>query len=424
MSNERNIEDQFRESAPLWDQQPPESAWDRLSDKLEAGHNARRLRNLRRWGLAASIALISVVFTLWISSGSQEQLDKSRKFGDLASQSSPGESEKSADLNNTGSTKVRGTEKIKTEQTDSIIANDLVLKSKMATSGNFAGRDPDPGLQSRVAEDTAVLDTKLDLFAAGTDTGTAIQYYSNNNGMGVSADSAKWASSLNLEAMSMLNTVGRQDHRSTYTWQADSLQTSRVGSESWLSYENSINQGSQQNSNGIARINAQDNELGYFSLDSASSSDNGIGIQNFNWLLGNWEGDAPTGNSFEEWIQEDEHTITGNGFFHVNGDTLFTEEMKIRQEGESLYLITAVDNSGQPVRFRLRSMVGEAAIFENPSVEFPNEIIVEQHSDSNYSTIMKNGSISNIRSAQRSYLNKRNNIYYNNEVIRNLKRSN
>lgn len=431
MSENRDIEEKFRESAPLWDESPPDSAWDRLSDKLDAGHSARRLRDFRRWGFAASLFVVAVAIGFWSLSGSKEIDSGTRSTTEFAMNGSMQSEQQKNDIEPSGTGKTDS--ELANGNVQGLISSDSViitngisrdlaesngtleLNSQFASGAFQKSPHFDPLGMVANKEIKAYADSTISLAVSGN------SYL--NLSSGTQADSVKSWSANDLQAMSMLNTVGRQDPRAnqTYSWEtSDSTPTSLYNSSPWLSYQ----QATELNQESISQLNASENYLGYTSLDSVTLKDNSISIQNFNWLLGNWEGDAPNGDSYEEWIKEDEHTIVGNGFFQINGDTLLTEEMKIKQEGESIYLITAIDSGKKPVRFRLRSVNGEVAIFENPAVDFPNEIIVEQHSDNNYSTIMKNGKVKNMRSAQRSYLNKRNNIYYNNEVIRNLKRSN
>lgn len=168
-------------------------------------------------------------------------------------------------------------------------------------------------------------------------------------------------------------------------------------------------------------INLQSNQVQYEPITSSNYQMSAPEIDQFNWILGNWKDDS--GQSLERWEKTDELTIKGRGHFIVNGDTLFTEGMKIKQIDDNLYYIVAVDDSKSEVFYKLKSFNNQLAVFENSNLEFPNQVIIQQNSNNNFTTTLQNSNPSQISGTQQNYLMNRNAIS-NEKATRNLHRSN
>ena len=141
--------------------------------------------------------------------------------------------------------------------------------------------------------------------------------------------------------------------------------------------------------NQYLQLNGARNDASY--RPRGSRRDDPLTLSHFNWLLGSWKREGPSGATFEQWQQLNEFTIEGRGYFMVNGDTMVTEKMRIEQRGENVYYIVALDTNLRPIKFRLRSSSPGELIFENKSNEFPKEIIVRQNGTDNFSTTLNNG---------------------------------
>ncbi len=167
-------------------------------------------------------------------------------------------------------------------------------------------------------------------------------------------------------------------------------------------------------------LNLQSNQIQYEAQSASNYQASAQEIDQFNWILGNWKDD--TGQSLEQWEKTDELTIKGRGHFIVNGDTLFTEGMKIKQIDDNLYYIVAVDDSKSEVFYKLKSFNNQLAVFENSNLEFPNQVIIQQNSNNNFTTTLQNSDPSQISGTQQNYLLNRNAIS-NEKATRNLHRS-
>lgn len=145
------------------------------------------------------------------------------------------------------------------------------------------------------------------------------------------------------------------------------------------------------------------------------------GLTKFQWLIGQWKGNSPSGSSFEDWKMVNDFTIQGKGFIVVNGDTTFTEGMRIQRLGSDLYYILALDESKQAVKFKLKTYVEQQAIFENETLAFPNQVIIRKNANNSYTTILQNKAPTQIQEEQLNYINQRN-VIRNEQAIRNLER--
>ncbi len=178
---------------------------------------------------------------------------------------------------------------------------------------------------------------------------------------------------------------------------------------------------------------------------SVAATEAQAGIQQFEWLLGKWEAPGSdqirkeearsdsrakkkksesakmtkdmgqnmiaSNRSVEEWKPLDEFTIEGQGYLVVNGDTTFTESMQIKKIGSDLYYVLALDDSGNQVKYRLKTYTEKGAVFENEEVAFPNQVILQRDfSNSNFTTLLQNKTPAQINTEQQEYFQNRNMI--------------
>ena len=169
----------------------------------------------------------------------------------------------------------------------------------------------------------------------------------------------------------------------------------------------------------VRDLNAASNAISY-STDASPK-----GLEQFQWLLGQWNSSLGYGQeNIEQWVQKDEFTIEGSGQLVVNGDTIFTEGMKIQKIGDQLYYILALDEKQKEVRFKLQSIDPQIAIFETEEKRKPNQqLILEQHSLNNFSTTLQNAEPEPLKDKQLQYLQNRNNVELNKRSVRNMSRS-
>lgn len=147
------------------------------------------------------------------------------------------------------------------------------------------------------------------------------------------------------------------------------------------------------------------------------------GIQQFQWLIGKWEGNINNQVSIEQWEKVNNKTLEGNGLVMANGLSVFNENMKIQEIDNVIYFIADLNGTGTPVRYQLVSNDGFKAIFENRNVEFPNQVVLQRTNSSNFSTIYQNTQPGNISETQQNYYMNRNFIQKE-QAIRNLRRVN
>ena len=164
-------------------------------------------------------------------------------------------------------------------------------------------------------------------------------------------------------------------------------------------------------------------ELGADKLSKAKRKDRTtVGVSQFHWLLGQWEGNAPTGYQIENWRQLSPGLLEGSGRVVVGSDTILIEKMQIEQLGNQINYRIDANGDGQFETYPLANYGNNQAIFENKAISFPQQIILQQGpQNQQFSTTLQNASPSNINAKQQQYLNMRNYIQ-SEKVQRNLRR--
>lgn len=101
------------------------------------------------------------------------------------------------------------------------------------------------------------------------------------------------------------------------------------------------------------------------------------------WLKGTWVArpSSRDGNrdsdmvSVEIWKRIDAHTLEGHSYTIKEGDTVFTEKLKLEQNEKGIFYVATVPHNPGPVYFKLVRVDENEAVFENPEHDFPNRII-------------------------------------------------
>ncbi len=168
----------------------------------------------------------------------------------------------------------------------------------------------------------------------------------------------------------------------------------------------------------VKEIEANDNVLSDLTGGEVSN------LEQFKWLIGQWKGKNDMGQFLtEEWIIEDDYTMQGTGALVINGETTFTEDMSIQKIGDELYYILKLEDDNVEVRFKLKSNTGATAIFENVNNVAPDQLILMNNNNSNFSTILQNKEPNQLDLNQVNYLQNRNAVKPD-QVTRNLDKIN
>jgi hypothetical protein len=98
-------------------------------------------------------------------------------------------------------------------------------------------------------------------------------------------------------------------------------------------------------------------------------------FEKLSWIVDRWI--SPLGESitYENWVRVDDTTFSGESHTIKDGDTVFTEQLKIEKIGDDIYYTAVVKHNPGPVHFKLVELGENKAVFENPKHDFPNRII-------------------------------------------------
>lgn len=114
-------------------------------------------------------------------------------------------------------------------------------------------------------------------------------------------------------------------------------------------------------------------------------------LDDFQFLIGKWEGMREEMTLQELWKKENDKTLAGEGVVFSGPDTLFHEKLVLEVRDNEIYYVANVPNNKGSVSFKLVSSEKNIWRFENKKHDFPQEIIYHLvRSDSLNATIKGN----------------------------------
>lgn len=100
-------------------------------------------------------------------------------------------------------------------------------------------------------------------------------------------------------------------------------------------------------------------------------------IVGIDWLVGKWENKSDDGNLLEIWRKVNDSLFSGESYFIKEKDTLHSEKIELKQQGEELLYTTIIkgQNNDKPVTFINNIETTKQLVFENPNNEYPRKIV-------------------------------------------------
>lgn len=114
-----------------------------------------------------------------------------------------------------------------------------------------------------------------------------------------------------------------------------------------------------------------------FTLTSCQKSKEVSKIVGKDWLLGKWENKSDEGNLVEIWRKANDSLFIGESYFIKEKDTLHSENIQLKQQGEELFYIATVkgQNNDKPITFKHNIAIVKELVFENPKHDYPTKIV-------------------------------------------------
>ena len=105
-------------------------------------------------------------------------------------------------------------------------------------------------------------------------------------------------------------------------------------------------------------------------------------LEGLKGFLGLWKQDEGVNLiSYEEWKKVSDNFYQARSWTMYNDKQVYEENIELKAEnGEVYYIPHVVENKG-PVRFKMTSLEGNLATFENPAHDFPQKITYEMRGD-------------------------------------------
>ena len=100
-------------------------------------------------------------------------------------------------------------------------------------------------------------------------------------------------------------------------------------------------------------------------------------IDQMKWIIGTWSTSQGASGFYEQWKKSNDSSLAGKGFLLNEGDTMFSERLRIVQRGGALVYEATVSgqNEGKPVGFKLTKAKENEFTFVNEQHDFPTHII-------------------------------------------------
>lgn len=95
------------------------------------------------------------------------------------------------------------------------------------------------------------------------------------------------------------------------------------------------------------------------------------------WLLGKWENKSDQGNLLEIWKKANDSTYIGESYFIKENDTLHSEKIALKQNGENLVYVSVIkgQNQEKSLTFYHNIDVKKHLVFENKKNDYPRKIV-------------------------------------------------
>src|SRR4030095_8398332 len=118
--------------------------------------------------------------------------------------------------------------------------------------------------------------------------------------------------------------------------------------------------------------------LALFGINLSVMAQNNNRMEKLSWIIDRWVSSDGVTKSYEYWEKISEDLLIGASQTVKDGDTIFSEELKIEKTGGDIFYIADVRHNPEPVKFKLTSLRDTEAVFENPQHDFPKKITYMQ----------------------------------------------
>lgn len=105
-------------------------------------------------------------------------------------------------------------------------------------------------------------------------------------------------------------------------------------------------------------------------------------MEKLSWILDKWVSKDSGNTSYESWVKISDDLYEGSSNTVKDNVITFEEKLKIQKTDSGIFYIADVKQNTEPVQFRLTSVTGDEAVFENPEHDFP-KIISYKNEDGN-----------------------------------------
>jgi hypothetical protein len=101
----------------------------------------------------------------------------------------------------------------------------------------------------------------------------------------------------------------------------------------------------------------------------------------FSWLEGSWTRETKRGTSVETWSRVSEVTMEGIVTLQQGEALVVTEHLRLELMGDEVFYVAKPRENAFPTAFRLVERDAVQLVFQNPTHDFPQQIIYKRNGE-------------------------------------------
>lgn len=108
-----------------------------------------------------------------------------------------------------------------------------------------------------------------------------------------------------------------------------------------------------------------------------ANSQSNTNLNDLLWIVDDWVNAEGELVCYEHWKKVNDSLFEGGSETVKNGDTVFTEKLKLLKQNNDIFYVANVKHNPAPVYFKFTGLETGKAVFENPDHDFPKKISYE-----------------------------------------------
>jgi len=104
-------------------------------------------------------------------------------------------------------------------------------------------------------------------------------------------------------------------------------------------------------------------------------------VNDLKWMNGNWVTKKNNQKISERWQQVSSQSLNGTQYTIEDKDTVAIQAMEVSKKAGRVYYTLTKGPNAKPIEYKLTKMEDDKAVFKNPELDFPSEIVYYKDQD-------------------------------------------